>query len=204
MNRDHQLQYCKVCIHKQFDPQRGIICVLTSRQAEFENYCPTFKAFDGTNPVLDKHENKIAFDPELVLASGTKRFINMIVDYIVFYLLALAFVFISAVVGALLFPEKIEIMFDESNSGSQLWMYVLIYVAYVFYYTTQEAVTGRTVGKLITGTRVVNKEGKIPSTGVIFRRSLSRLVPFEAFSFLGDGSRGWHDAWTDTWVVEKK
>jgi uncharacterized RDD family membrane protein YckC len=115
----------------------------------------------------------------------------------------MTFVFVSAIVAALLFPEEAESLFDEGNSSSQLWMYVLVYMAYVFYYTTLEAVTGRTVGKLITGTQVVDKDGKLPALGVIFRRSLSRIVPFEAFSFLAN-ARGWHDTWTDTWVVEKK
>ncbi len=202
MNRDHQLQYCKVCIHKQFDPQQGVICVLTGKQAEFENYCPTFKSIDGTSPEVHHYADKAAFDPELVLASGTKRFFNMIIDYIVFYILATVFVFMSALVGAMFFPEETAGVFDEGNQ-SQFWMYVLIYMSYVLYYTILESATGRTIGKLITGTRVVDKAGKVPALGVIFRRSLSRIVPFEAFSFLGN-ARGWHDAWTDTWVIEKK
>jgi uncharacterized RDD family membrane protein YckC len=203
MNRDHQLQYCKICVNKQFDPQQGVICALTGKQATFENYCPTFTGIEGTSPEILHYENKTAFDPERVLASTTKRFFNMIIDYIVFYLLTMTFVFVSAIVAALLFPEEAESLFDEGNSSSQLWMYVLVYMAYVFYYTTLEAVTGRTVGKLITGTQVVDKDGKLPALGVIFRRSLSRIVPFEAFSFLAN-ARGWHDTWTDTWVVEKK
>lgn len=202
MNRDHQLQYCKVCINKQFDRQQGIICALTGKQAEFENYCPTFTGIDGASPEAIQYETKSDFNPERVQASATKRFFNMIIDYIVFYLLTIVFVFISALVGAMLFPEEAESMLAESSSN-QLWMYVLMYMAYVFYYTTLEVVTGRTVGKLITGTHVVDKDGKLPSLGVIFRRSLSRIVPFEAFSFLSN-ARGWHDAWTDTWVVEKK
>ncbi|MBL7873397.1 MAG: RDD family protein [Cyclobacteriaceae bacterium] len=204
MNRDHQLQYCKICINKQFDPQQGIVCVLTGKQAEFENYCPTFKSIDGTSPESLHYENKTAFVPERVLASTTKRFFNMVIDYIVFYLLMIAFVFVSAMMAALLFPEETETLLDENSSGSQVWIYVLVYLAYVSYYTTLEAASGRTVGKLITGTRVVDKDGKLPSVGAIFRRSLSRLVPFEAFSFLGNNARGWHDAWTDTWVIEKK
>ena len=31
-------------------------------------------------------------------------------------------------------------------------------------------------------------------------RNISRLVPFEAFSFL-IGNDGWHDSWSDTRVV---
>ena len=202
MNRDHQLQYCKVCINKQFDPQQGLICGLTSKQAAFESYCPAFKAIYGTSPVVHRYEDKASFDPELLLASSTKRLFNMIIDYIVFYLLAIVFVFMSALVGAMFFPEEAG-FFDDGNNN-QLWMYVIVYVSYIFYYTTLEAASGRTIGKLITGTKVVDKDGKVPTLSAIFRRSLSRIVPFEAFSFLGNNARGWHDAWTDTWVIEKK
>lgn len=179
----------------------GIICSITAKQATFEGYCPTFTPTPDAPPIIDANFSKVPFNAEVAMASNTKRFANMMIDYIVFYLLTIMFVFVSAIVAAIFFPESTE-LFDNSNS-SQLWTYVLVYLAYVLYYTTLEAAFGRTVGKLITGTKVVDKDGKLPRTGVIFRRSLSRLVPFEAFSFLGGDSRGWHDSWTDTWVVEK-
>jgi uncharacterized RDD family membrane protein YckC len=201
MTRGQQLQFCKVCQHKSFDVQQGIICSLTGRQADFQGNCPTFKSADGSDPLLDALEGKSSFNVEVAMASGTKRFINMIIDYFVFYVLLMVFVFVSAVVAGAFFPEEMAGAFDED--GSQLWIYVLIYAGYVFYYTALEAATGRTVGKLITGTRVVDENGITPDTGTIFRRSLSRLVPFEMFSFLSN-SRGWHDKWTETWVVENK
>ena len=34
----------------------------------------------------------------------------------------------------------------------------------------------------------------------VFLRTLIRLIPFEAFSFLG-GSKGWHDEWSGTKVI---
>lgn len=201
MTRDQQLQFCKVCQHKTFDVQYGIICSLTGRQADFQGTCPSFQSVDGSDPFLDALEGKTPFDAEVAMASGTKRFINLVIDYIVFYLLLLIFVFFSAALAGVFFPEETTNLFNENES--QWWIYVLIYSGYLFYYTALEAATGRTVGKLVTGTRVVDKNGKTPGTYTIFLRSLARLVPFEAFSFLG-APRGWHDRWTDTWVVEKK
>ncbi len=35
-------------------------------------------------------------------------------------------------------------------------------------------------------------------------RSFSRLIPFEAFSFLGTPCRGWHDSISKNYVVDNK
>ncbi|MCC7521544.1 MAG: RDD family protein [Flavobacteriaceae bacterium] len=63
---------------------------------------------------------------------------------------------------------------------------------------------GKTIGKLITGTRVVYANGDSINLRTAILRSLSRLVPFEAFSLLGTPPRGWYDDWTDTYVVNEK
>lgn len=34
----------------------------------------------------------------------------------------------------------------------------------------------------------------------IWKRTLSRLIPFDALSFFGEN--GWHDSWSDTRVVK--
>jgi uncharacterized RDD family membrane protein YckC len=70
----------------------------------------------------------------------------------------------------------------------------------VGYYFLCEATTGRTVGKLVSGTRVVTESGGKPTTLQILQRTLSRMVPFEPFSFFGP-STGWHDRWSKTRVV---
>jgi len=51
---------------------------------------------------------------------------------------------------------------------------------------------------------VVDDQGAQPGVSSILRRSLSRLVPFDAFSFLGNYARGWHDKWSNTWVIDEK
>jgi uncharacterized RDD family membrane protein YckC len=80
---------------------------------------------------------------------------------------------------------------------------VLFYLAVrVGYYVAFEAASGATLGKLITGTRVVCADGRgKPSLGQIIGRTFIRFVPFDAFSFLGSSTGGWHDRWSGTLVV---
>jgi uncharacterized RDD family membrane protein YckC len=70
------------------------------------------------------------------------------------------------------------------------------------YYLVMEAAFGRTIGKLATGTRVVTVEGGAASFGQILGRTLCRLIPFEAFSFLTENAVGWHDSIPKTRVVK--
>ena len=68
------------------------------------------------------------------------------------------------------------------------------------YYLLFEGLMGRTLGKLVTRTRVVSADHKDLSFGRIFVRTASRFVPFEAFSAFGDGQM-WHDSWSRTRVM---
>jgi uncharacterized RDD family membrane protein YckC len=60
------------------------------------------------------------------------------------------------------------------------------------------------VGKWITQTIVVDENGEKPNSETILVRSLCRLIPFNAISFLGISGRGWHDTISKTYVVNKK
>ncbi len=76
----------------------------------------------------------------------------------------------------------------------------------VGYYFVFEVLWQRTIGKLVTGTKVVMVDGGRPSVETILIRSLIRLVPFEPFSFLlvsREERTWWHDRWTQTRVVRK-
>jgi uncharacterized RDD family membrane protein YckC len=79
-----------------------------------------------------------------------------------------------------------------------------LFLCLPIYYILMEGIFGRTLGKLITGTVVVDGFGNKPSFGKIIGRSFARLIPFEAFSFLGSTGRGWHDSLTDTYVVKSR
>ena len=43
MTREEQLRFCKVCEHKFFDRQQGLLCSLTDEKANFEEDCMDFK-----------------------------------------------------------------------------------------------------------------------------------------------------------------
>lgn len=49
---------------------------------------------------------------------------------------------------------------------------------------------------------VVKENGGLPTGNDFLKRNFSRIVPFDALSFLG--SLGWHDSWSDTRVVKRK
>lgn len=69
-----------------------------------------------------------------------------------------------------------------------------------FYYFGMEAAFGRTLGKFLTWTRVVDKLGRKPTLLAIAGRTLCRFIPLEAFSFLQKNS-GLHDTLSGTRVV---
>src|SRR5438093_12878936 len=63
-----------------------------------------------------------------------------------------------------------------------------------------EALFGRTLGKLLTGTRVIDVDRRKPGWGRAFLRMLVRCIPFEPLS-LRNGVM-WHDLLSGTRVAE--
>lgn len=73
MNREKQLQYCKICHNQSFDFKKGIICKLTNELASFENVCPNFSQDDSKTPKKKKSKlpvRIIIFTLLLVIISG--------------------------------------------------------------------------------------------------------------------------------------
>ena len=71
-----------------------------------------------------------------------------------------------------------------------------------FYFTFfPEAVFGRSLGKLLTGTKVVRLRGGKPGWGWSFVRMLLRFIPLEFLSM----KKGimWHDKFSGTRVVKR-
>jgi uncharacterized RDD family membrane protein YckC len=192
-----------VCRHQAFNAQQGIICTFTSRQADFEGSCSVFESISGKEDHSTPYDYPATlFDVEARRASTGRRFANYIIDTIMVYALVFLTGVGMAVFSEIMSPGFIETL-DDSSSGFTLFSYLLGFTVFFIYYACMEAMFGRTIGKLITGTYVVDKHGRQPSLYTIAMRTLSRFVPFEAFSFLAD-SRGWHDRWTDSWVVQKE
>ena len=148
-------------------------------------------------------QNEYLFpDPgyQVIQASTGKRFANYLIDHLIFYLLVFLISFFSVVLN----PSYAETVYEET-AGSQLvetLLYLLLFVLYMF--GTEALFKGKSLGKLITGTRAVNEDGSDISAKTALLRGLSRIVPFEAFSALGNPSYPWHDKWTNTYVIDEK
>src|SRR3989339_1465757 len=123
----------------------------------------------------------------MVLASTGQRLRTMFLD--TFFYFTLFFVF-GLVMGLVGLGDLIE--------GNLLGA-----IIFLIYYIPQEAFSGRTLGKLITGTKAVSEDGTELTFGQVLGRTLCRFIPFEAFSFLGGNGRprGWHDKIPKTKVI---
>ena len=123
------------------------------------------------------------------------RFANLIIDTIAFYILIFLFGMLLAVIA----PEMFS---DEGDVSPSLTLNLFVIIIYLLYFILMEGLfKGKTLGKLITGTRAVKEDGSSITIGDAFKRTLSRFVPFEPLSALG--YRPWHDKWTDTVVVKE-
>jgi uncharacterized RDD family membrane protein YckC len=143
--------------------------------------------------------NSIYILDDNLLASSGARFLNYIIDVISFVVLFFLIIMFLGVLIGLFELTGLGAWLD--NLGDLGWNIIGIIIL-MSYYLLTEGLLGRSLGKLITGTVVVDENGEKPDFGTILKRSLCRLIPFDAFSFLG--SRGWHDSMSDTYVVDKK
>jgi hypothetical protein len=85
--------------------------------------------------------------------------------------------------------------------GSELTELTVRFVfgtSYLLYCFLSEAIFKQTMGKMVTRSCVV-ADGVELSTGRVFRRTMARLIPFDAFSFLFGAK--WHDRASATAVV---
>lgn len=140
--------------------------------------------------ILDEDIVEVTSDPRDNLADRSKRFINMLLDTAGYYaLIFITFFFLALIIGNDFFVSNV------------LLQYLISFGAYFFYFFVFESWLGKTPGKLITRTKVVDATGGKPTPGKIAGRSLSRLVPFDAFSFFADRPVGWHDQWSGTYVI---
>lgn len=123
----------------------------------------------------------------LTRASSGQRLGNLLIDLFSFYAIFIAL--------GLVFRPLLILIFTP----------ILPAIVFALYLSLVELIfKGRTLGKLITGTRAVREDGSPITASEAFGRGFSRIVPFEAFSALGSGTYPWHDRWSHTYVVDLK
>lgn len=140
-------------------------------------------------------EDEIQKDLQDLEDAGNRlRFANYIIDRIfatffaVLILMLLIFIFPSA-----------EYYFSTMSKGMDILITALLVL--IYYFVIESATGGRSIGKYVTQTRVVDLMGNTPGTGIFLKRNLCRFIPFEPFSFLFS-EEGWHDYFSDTRVVK--
>ena len=127
----------------------------------------------------------------LGLVGGGRRFVNSLVDSIVLWVL---FVVLAQLIALGTTPGPRPVADGCSHGLFNMLVNIL-------YFTGFEYCLGRTPGKFLTGTVVVNEQGLRPSLGQVLGRTFARFIPFEFVSFFGAEARGWHDSLSKTLVV---
>lgn len=144
-------------------------------------------------PESDSKEFTVQEIEVVEYAEGGKRFLNYLIDY--FAVIGCGFV-VGVVVAILFGDDAIEVIESVPET-------VLGLILFFGYYTFTEGIWNRSLGKLITGTKVVQEDGSRPTFAQIMGRTLCRFIPFEAFSFLGSGP-GWHDSISNRRVIKTR
>ncbi len=142
----------------------------------------------------------INLDYSLVRAEGGKRFLNYVIDLVLFYVLVFGLSFVIALIS----PDSL-MWLTEDSTGLGLLDRLVTLVCYAIYMFIIEALfKGKSLGKLITRTRAVNLDGSSISVSTALARGFSRAVPFCVLSAFGTPCNPWQDRWTDTMVIDER
>lgn len=136
-----------------------------------------------------------------LLASDRDRFFNCIIDFffiIILIFVCTLFVLLSGNVFQIGIYSIWEKTLDELGFVGSCLSFAVVY------YLIFESLFARTMGKIITGSIVVNENGLKPNFKIICIRTVCRLIPFDVFSFLGKSGIFWHDSFSKTYVVDKR
>lgn len=144
-------------------------------------------------------ENKKFTVTDDLLASKGQRLLNFVIDLFIIYVIEISIGTTIILIGDLTKSDTASNWVSSLSVVESLFFGLVILF---FYYSTTEMYFFRTFGKYFTKTMVVKHDGSRPNMKSIMIRTLSRLIPFEPFSFLNT-ERGWHDTLSVTYVVKK-
>jgi uncharacterized RDD family membrane protein YckC len=140
----------------------------------------------GTNGIDRKVTQTYNHKLKVKTIEGGLRFVHLIVDYFILVILTYLIAAIPAI-----------------NNTFLSLLNLITFLIYPLFYAIMEFKFQQTPGKMITNYVVIDKFANNPDFKTCLLRTLIRFVPLEPFSCLGSPSRGWHDKWTDTYVVHK-
>ncbi|RWU03920.1 RDD family protein [Pedobacter chitinilyticus] len=124
-----------------------------------------------------------AWQPSVKVNAAT-RFAHFVIDTIIWLVLT----------------TILTLPINAQDNTQMLLGYLIMLATFIGYYTLLETKYQKTVAKFITKTNVVNQDGFKPTTADILRRTLCRIIPFDAISFLFS-TNGFHDRLSNTKVI---
>ena len=128
--------------------------------------------------------------PQVRIAGASQRAANLIVDFF-------AFSFLYLIWKEHFFENFLKPFIPELNLTGEIGIIIFLYFAY---YTLFEYRFGKTPAKWLTGTTVVDLNGKPPTFGAVVVRNINRLLPLNPLTFFGEEPIGWHDNCSGTRV----
>ncbi len=151
--------------------------------------------------ILDENlDGKQSFYDPVNLASTGQRFVNLLIDRIVVTFLTMGYmVAMMASLGLFDNPNP-----DDFADGPYMTFAMFMYAIPPMYYTLMEHFFGRTLGKYVSGCKVVGEDGQRPTFANAFLRTLVRIIPVLFISAFFSSRRMWHDKWTRTYVVKTR
>ncbi len=111
------------------------------------------------------------------------------------------FIIDSSIIFVLILIQAVILggMLDVITNDNLPFEGIYFFVFYFFYYFLFEYFFGKTPGKYLTKTIVVNCHGAQPSFKAVLMRSIARLIPYDYFSFIF--GQGLHDFISNTIVI---
>ena len=134
-------------------------------------------------------------DNNLNLAGQGQRIINLVVD-----MTTIATIWVILTVILLILGLN-QTYTDETGEKVPFIPLLIVLPTFWGYYIFTEYKFQRTLGKLLTKTKVVSSTGEKPTILQIIFRTLSRSIPFEYFSYFVT-VEGVHDRLSKTRVVK--
>ncbi len=123
------------------------------------------------------------------------RCVSFLIDYLSIYCLA---TFAGVLVG---YISSVQYLFFNANQFNPFFDFIIFNSTLLLFYSTEYLFNGKSFGKYLTQTRVKHKSEIQISFKTYLLRSIWRLVPIEAFSYLPGLNDNWHDKYSDTYVV---
>ncbi|KIO54046.1 RDD family protein [Flavobacterium hibernum] len=145
--------------------------------------------FEEISSKINVHE-KLVREIENNSVRSVIRFVNFAIDFVVIFILYV--IIVPTIESILPLTSRVELSIYRILS-------LVLFIA--FYYISFEYNSQKTLGKIITKTKVVTLDGNKPEFMDIVSRTFCRLIPFDRFSFFFTRN-GFHDAISGTKVIK--